>query len=263
MGGTLASHLRRTCGEAARPHLCSSLTTPASASRPTPAARGVPSRSRRPPKVPLPPPRSQRTPGTPRPVRPAPRLRPAAPAPRAAPRGARLPSARPRSSALGPAPRRRALRAGSGVGVTSGSRRGLPVLAAVGSVRPGSSASPSPPQPPAAVAAAARFSGSGSDVTAGAERGRGAGVREGRTPRLCPRPDPRCPARLCVPTPRPPGPKPPGAPAPCPPLYAAQCSESPGPGEAAGVQREETGGPKGRGQGFLGEGSGAEVGSPR
>lgn len=93
-------------------------------------------------------------------------------APRAAPRGAspalgRAPlSPAPRAATR---PRRRAPRAGSGVGVTSGGLR-LPAPAAVGSVRPGGSGSQSPPQ---RLAAAAQFTGSGSDVRAGGGGGLG------------------------------------------------------------------------------------------
>lgn len=108
------------------------------------------SRSRLPPKVPLLPLRSQKSAAGPRALC---VLRPGSPPPprtaRAALWGLPLPWVRPappRSPRRpgGALPQRRALRAASGIGVTSGWRR-LPVPATLGSVRPGGSAAQSPP----------------------------------------------------------------------------------------------------------------------
>lgn len=81
--------------------------------------------------------------------------------------------------------------------VTSGSPLAA-CPAAAGSVRPGACGSQSPPQLPAA---AAPFSGSGSDVTAGAERRRGAGEREGPPPSPPPPPGPAPPCGALRPDP--------------------------------------------------------------
>lgn len=214
-----------------------------------------------PPKVPLLPLRSQKSAGGPRALC---VLRPGSAPPPRTPRAAlwglplpwvrpALPRALPRPG--GALPQRRALRAASGIGVTSGWRR-LPVLATVGSVRPGGSASQSPPSnlPPPPP----RLGLVGPALTSRPARSEGGG-REGPLPRLRLRPDPRCPFRLCAPTPSFPGTEPPGAPDPRLPLYVAQCSENLGPGGAAGAQREEIRSPRERGPGSLGEGSGAEV----
>lgn len=143
-----------------------------------------------PPKVPLLLLRSQKAPPEPAHRASYAPARPRRPNPaRGASGGSRSPPPRPG----GALPRRRALRAGSGVGVTSASRW-LPVLAAVGSVRPGGSASQPPPQQPAAVAAAARFSGSGSDVTAGAGAGGWGTGGADASPLPPPRPAVRYPA---------------------------------------------------------------------
>lgn len=179
------------------------------------------SRSRLPPKVPLLPLRSQKSAAGPRALC---VLRPGSPPPPRTPRAAlwglplswvrrALPRAPPRPG--GALPQRRALRAASGIGVTSG-WRWLPVQAAVGSGRPGGSASQSPPSslPPP------RLGLVGPALTSRPARSEGGG-REGRLSRLRLRPDPRCPFRLCAPTSSFPGPEPPGAPDPRLPLYVA------------------------------------------
>lgn len=203
---------------------------------------------------------SEKRRGTPSTLRPAPRLSPAAPNRARGALGASPALGPARSSPLSPSSRRCSAPAPSSAG-SQRDRRYLGVEAAAcpghAGLRPSRRLSGAiSAQQPAAAAAAARFSGSGSDVTAGAERGRGAG---GTAACLRLRPDPRCPFRLCAPTPSLPGPEPPGAPDPRLPLYVAECSENLGPGGAAGAQREEIRSPRERGQGSLGEGSGAEV----